>query len=94
MRYKLYVDVNIQTNKAAEGVPQEGRFNFNAGGELHVTTIPFSETSYGREELPLIFRGAIRKSCIIWVVSMAGYFQNTARSQGLRITIMPTNHWQ
>jgi hypothetical protein len=31
LRYKLYVDLNIQTNKAAGGVAQEGRFNFNAG---------------------------------------------------------------
>ena len=31
VRYKLYVDVNVQTNKAEEGVPAEGRMNFNAG---------------------------------------------------------------
>jgi hypothetical protein len=31
VRYKVYVDLNIQTNKAPGGVAQEGRFNFNAG---------------------------------------------------------------
>lgn len=31
VRYKIYVDLNIQTNKAPGGLAQEGRFNFNAG---------------------------------------------------------------
>ena len=31
LRYKVYVDLNIQTNKAAGGLAQDGRFNFNAG---------------------------------------------------------------
>lgn len=31
LRYKLYVDLNIQTNKAEGGLTSEGRFNFNAG---------------------------------------------------------------
>ena len=31
LRYKFFVDLNIQTNKAPGGVAQEGRFNFNAG---------------------------------------------------------------
>jgi hypothetical protein len=31
LRYKVYVDLNIQTNKAEGGLAQEGRFNFNAG---------------------------------------------------------------
>jgi len=33
LRYKVYVDVNIQTNKAAGGLAQDGRFNFNAGAD-------------------------------------------------------------
>jgi hypothetical protein len=33
LRYKIYVDLNIQTNKAAGGLAQEGRFSFNAGAD-------------------------------------------------------------
>ena len=33
LRYKVYVDLNIQTNKAPGGLAQEGRFNFNAGAD-------------------------------------------------------------
>ena len=31
LRYKIYVDLNVQTNKAEGGVPNDGKFNFNAG---------------------------------------------------------------
>jgi len=33
LRYKVYIDLNIQTNKAQGGLAQDGRFNFNAGAD-------------------------------------------------------------
>lgn len=66
LRYKVYVDLNIQTNKAQGGVAQDGRFNFNAGADARYY-YPIYRNFIWAGRAAADFPGVIRKLYTTWV---------------------------